>query len=308
MRTLIFGFLIFLCWVFVCRWYYVCKIRNQCGYETVVEQEEDVRAQTLNLMDNGKVILKGRDQFKFEPKSITPTLNSDNKDFIAEVAKYLADNPKKKLTITGNYLPSEVDPAASYGFFENLGLARADAIRQMLVKAGIPENRMKLDHNLLDEGATLDNPISFNCFGGGKVADGTNKGGTAEEEIPEEFDNSGQEFSFTNMSFSDANFDYDSDVFKPGPAFIAYADSVKTYLSNEKDKTLLLTGHTCDKGSDSYNKKLGKDRAVSVKKYFNRLGVKTKIGTASDGEDNPAYSNDTEKSRSKNRRVVVQIK
>lgn len=312
MRTLIIGFILFLCWASVCRWHYVCKVRNQCGYEQAVDNK-DIRAKTLNLVDNGKNIIEGYDEFRFDTSAVEPILNANNQEFIDKVAKYLKDNPGKKMLITGNYLESEVEMVdgkpKSYGFFENLGAARAAAIRKLLVKAGIPEDRMNIDYNLVKEGDELKNPISFTSSGESQLAnsDGKDnegdKGGT-----PDEFDAGGQSFTFTNMSFSDANFDYNSAVFKPGPAFKAYADSVRSYLIDEPDKTLLLTGHTCDKGSEAYNLDLGKKRANSVRTYFKNLEVKTVIDTTSDGESNPAYSNATEASRAKNRRVVVQIK
>ena len=309
MRTLILGFLIFLCWLFFCRWYYVCKIRNQCGQQT--EQVEDLREKSLNLVDNGKNILQGYDQFRFDANSFNPALNTNNEEFISKIAEYLKANPEKQMTITGYYLPSEVDSTGqtTYGnlYVENIGLARAKTIRNLLIKAGIDEERMKLDHTLLAEGTSLGKPLSFNCFGGKQVAEieGSEKN---PDEIPEEYEVTGQDFSFTNMSFSDANFKYDSDIFKPGPAFKSYADSVKTYLVVEEDKALHLIGHTCDLGSGGYNQKLGLRRAKSVQKYFKNLGVKSKITTHSDGEEKPAYKNDSEWARAKNRRVVVQIK
>lgn len=315
MRTLIVGFLIFLCWLFFCRWYYVCQIRNQCGYQTE-QVEEDLRAKTLNLVDNGKNVLEGYDQFRFDTNAFNPSLNANNEDFIHAVAAYLKENPGKQMNITGYYLPSEVDSTkqTKYGkyFVENIGLARAAATRQLLVDAGIDEGRMKLNHSLLKKGDMNSSPISFSCYGDSKLADGGNGEGEGDgkggEGTPDEYDTGGQDFSFTNMSFSDANFKYDSDIFEPGTAFKSYADSVKTYLTIETDKSLRLVGHTCDLGSESYNKELGLRRAKSVKKYFEGLGVKTSISTVSEGEDKPAYKDKSQFSRSKNRRVVVQIK
>ncbi len=301
MRTLILGFLIFLLWAFGCRYWYVCKIKNHCGEKTEIVQ--DLRAKTLTLVDKGKTILKDYDHFRFDANSAVPILNDSNKGFIAKVKEYLDANPGKKLTITGNYLESEKD--ISVGHLENLGLARADEIRKLLVAAGISEDRMLLDANLLTgAGTNLSEPISFGLLG-------DETAGT--EGNPDDYGNDGkaigaQAFSFTNMSFSDANFDFSSAVFKPGPAFIAYADSVKIYMTEHQDKSLTLTGHTCDIGSDDSNLKLGKARARSVRDYFKNLGVTAKIETASDGESNPAYSNKEEVTKAKNRRVVVQIK
>lgn len=318
MRTVILGFLVLLCWMLFCRWHYVCKVQNLCGYDKQQVEQVDLRDKSLNFVDDGKAILKGYDQFSFKEGSFQPNLNDNNKEFINGVADYLKKNPGKKVTITGNYLPSEVDTTGNtaYGMFENIGLARADAIRKMLVAAGVDEKRMNLDDNLLKEGSSLDKPLSFIGFGDAQLADGNDAEGDENEkgngkngeEAPEEYSNVGQEFSFTNMSFSDANFAYNSAKFEPGAAFRNYADSVKIYMTSNEGKALRLVGHTCDLGSDSYNKNLGQKRAESVRKYFKNLGVETKIATYSEGEKKPAYKNDSNWARSKNRRVVVQIK
>ncbi len=302
MRTLILGFLVFLLWAIGCRYWYVCKIKNHCGQK--IEVVEDVRAKTLRLVDQDDVILKDYEQFRFDANSAVPILNGNNRSFIDKVAAFLKANPERKLTISGNYLPGEKD--ITIGIWENLGLARADEARKLLVKAGIPEGRILLDSNLLGEGSNLEVPISFGLVAR-TLANDENASGT-----PDEYDNNGtvgaQAFSFTNMSFSDANFEFNSAVFKPGPAFIAYADSVKIYMSENEDQYLYLTGHTCDIGSDDANIRLGKARARSVRDYFKNLGVESKIETDTKGESQPAYSNDTEATKSKNRRVVVQIK
>ncbi len=315
MRTLIIGFLVFLLWLGFCRWYYVCKIKDHCENGTVqVDEPQDVRAKTLSLIDNGKPVLEGYDQFRFDgDNSLNPVLNENNEEFIAKVAAFLKNNPDKKLTITGQFLQSEKDVQA--GMFENLGLARANAVRDLLAKAGIPVDRINLDYNMIGgDDADLSAPVAFLSTGPDAAADGNANNGDNNEDggdTPEEYSDEaavGQAFNFYNMSFSDANFAYNSDKFNPGSAFQTYADSVTTFMSLNPDKSLTLTGHTCDLGSDSYNMKLGKKRAESVKKYFRNKGVEASINTDSDGETNPAYPNTNDGNRSKNRRVNVQIK
>lgn len=314
MRTLLIGGLIFLAWLLFCRWHYVCQIHNLCSDKTV-QVQDDGRAKTLDFLDNGKTILEGYDQFDFASGTANPNLNANNRDYLAEVAKHLKAHPDRNITIMGNYLESERQldedgKEKAYGFFENLGVARADAIRKLLVEAGIPEERIRLDYNLVkDAEGTAFQPISVKGYASG-LADGGNSqtDGNDTDKKPEDYGNEGQQFSFTNMSFSDANFAYNSAKFNPGNAFVSYADSVVTYLTQEKEKSLVLVGHTCDKGSDDYNLQLGKKRAESVKQYFQNKGVKASITTKSDGESKPAYPNTSEASRSKNRRVVVQIK
>ncbi len=294
------------------RWYYACEVcneRNYCGRALVQPVDEDIRASTLNLMDNGKIALKGYQEFKVDSAVALPILNENNNDFLAAVAEFMKKNPQKKLIITGQLKNSEKDISA--GMFENLGVARANEIRKKLVaEYGLSEDRINLDYEFIADDASLETPLRFSATGpDGELADNNaNDGGNDGEGTPDEFESEGQAFTFTNMTFSDANFDYDSDVFKPGSAFINYADSVKTYLSTNDGKSLTLTGHTCDLGADKYNLDLGRRRAKSVKKYFQNLGVTATINTDSKGETQPAYRNTSDANRSKNRRVNIQIK
>jgi outer membrane protein OmpA-like peptidoglycan-associated protein len=70
-----------------------------------------------------------------------------------------------------------------------------------------------------------------------------------------------------------------------------------------------LAGHTCSLGTEAYNQGLSERRSKSVYDYLVANGIAaerlTMIGY---GETKPAFSNDTEESRSKNRRVELIIK
>jgi outer membrane protein OmpA-like peptidoglycan-associated protein len=105
------------------------------------------------------------------------------------------------------------------------------------------------------------------------------------------------------MTFSDANFEFNSDVFKPGDAFQIWADSVQTYFNIYPDKSLKIIGHTDYYGSNQYNQGLGARRAVAAKAYFEKKGLKASIVTSSNGEKTPIANNATEIGRQKNRRV-----
>ncbi|PST84359.1 hypothetical protein C7T94_06505 [Pedobacter yulinensis] len=72
----------------------------------------------------------------------------------------------------------------------------------------------------------------------------------------------------------------------------------------EKNFSLKLAGHTDNKGSDSYNLKLSKDRAESVKAYLVSQGANaSRVEATGYGESQPIASNGTESGRQKNRRV-----
>ncbi|MCB0546049.1 MAG: OmpA family protein [Phaeodactylibacter sp.] len=283
----LFIFLLFCVYALVARWYFVCQIRGLCGEQ---QQVEDIRLKSLQLTEGDSVILKGYDQFAFDSASYQPRLNSNNETFLDTVAAVLKARPDRNMTITAFYRDSEKD--IKPGFFENIGLARADQVRKLLMKRGVEQNRISLDHGL-SEDAELKEPLLFALY------DPNN--------IPSDFEK--VVFTFKNMTFSDANFEYNSDVFKPGEPFKLYADSVKTYLGLNKDALLRIVGHTDSIGSVDYNLDLGMRRAQSARDYFRGLGVESKISVESMGEERPVAPNsntdgsDNPEGRQKNRRV-----
>jgi len=82
------------------------------------------------------------------------------------------------------------------------------------------------------------------------------------------------------------------------------AETLKKY----EDTNILIEGHTDNKGSVSYNKKLSQERADSVSKYLASLGVKnSRIDEVGYGENQPVADNTTDEGRRLNRRVEVAV-
>lgn len=277
--------LLFLVFVVFARWWYVCEFRGLCDGEEIVP----TRAMTLQLMDDGKPIFpESFEQFEFDTTRIGPNMTDSNEAFLDKVAEYLKANPDKNLSITGYYRPSEA--VISSGFFENLGVARADRIRSFLVRRGIDEERITLDYKE-SETEDLSEPLAFSTY----------------LPRPDEFEKTA--FTFTNMTYSDANFEYNSAKFQPGEQLKLYADSVKTFLELNPGKLLRIVGHTDSIGSDAYNDTLGMQRAREAKTYFENLGVVTEIEVGTEGKRRPIEPNstaageDNPEGRQKNRRV-----
>lgn len=289
MRGLIIGFLFLLAFAIPARWYFVCQLRHHCGDEPAVAAP--TRPMTLSLHDGDKAILQGYEQFGFASNAFQPDLSANNQAFLAKVAEYLKANPDKKITITGRFLPSE--SIAKSGIFENIGIARAAAVEQLLVKLGVSEKRFSIDYQKVI-GTTLEEPISFNLF--------TPK--------PDDYDR--PVYSFQDNTFSDANFAFGSDEFKPGEQCILYADSVKTFLDANPTMMLTITGHTDSIGTETNNLHLGLRRAKNATAYFRELGVKSEIISTTKGEEQPVAPNteagkDNPEGRQKNRRVNFKI-
>lgn len=279
-------FLIFILLAIVLRWFFVCELLHQCAEEAPVVVEVP-RANTLELTQADSVLLSDYDEFAFDRMSYQPTLNKNNELFLDTLASLLQADTTLGLTITGFYLEQEGD--AMPGFFDNLGMARADAVRSLLIDRGLSTTEISIDHGISID-TNLVQPLAFELY---------------ETALPAEFEKMVN--TFENINFFDSNFEVNSAVFKPGQAFVAYADSVLTYLSTRKDKRLVITGHTDSDASDAYNYKLGLARSESAKAYFLQKGIAAEIVTNSRGETKPVAPNDTPENKQKNRRVNVVI-
>ena len=81
-------------------------------------------------------------------------------------------------------------------------------------------------------------------------------------------------------------------------------DAVVDILKKNPNIKLEVQGHTDNKGSPAYNKKLSQDRADSVKKYLTTHGVDAgRLVAKGYGMETPLVPNDSDRNRAINRRV-----
>ena len=98
-------------------------------------------------------------------------------------------------------------------------------------------------------------------------------------------------------------FDFDQSVVKPEarPALEAHARNLV-----ENGGTVVLEGHSDERGTREYNLALGERRAESIARYLSVLGVSSQqIEAVSYGEERPASLGHDESSWSLNRRVEL---
>jgi len=277
MRALIIGGLAFLALLLFARWDYVCQIKGLCG--------DDIETPVVKPnVEEGTIDLKDKEKFKYSEKDVLPTLNTENKNRIASIVRQMKSDDDINLVIRGAFTDSEKE--VKPGFFENLGIARADAVRKLITDEGVNEDRISLDF-LLAENA-LSDPIRFEL---------------TRKEIE------AAQYTFSNMSFSDITFDSESAVFRNPPRqFRLYADSLKTFLIENPGSSLVVTGHTDDQGEEELNYRLGIRRGNSVRYYLQTsTGIKSQIDVTSKGELAPVATNETPEGRRKNRRVQITI-
>ena len=85
-------------------------------------------------------------------------------------------------------------------------------------------------------------------------------------------------------------------------------EDVASYLKSHPKVTATLEGHTDNVGTEAYNLRLSKRRAVSVQKALIQRGIDaSRLSVRAYGESRPAVSNATPEGRAKNRRVEVVI-
>ena len=105
--------------------------------------------------------------------------------------------------------------------------------------------------------------------------------------------------------FANDNVYFDFDKFNVKPQYTANINKVADYLKAHPTDSLLVEGHTDDRGTEEYNLALGERRALSVRDRLVSAGVSgDRITTISYGKEKPAVIGNTEEAHAKNRRGV----
>jgi peptidoglycan-associated lipoprotein len=98
-------------------------------------------------------------------------------------------------------------------------------------------------------------------------------------------------------------FAFDSDTIRP--EFQSVLEAHARFLSANSGASVMLQGHTDERGTREYNLALGERRANAVKRYLNVQGVSpSQLEVVSYGEERPAARGHTEEAHAQNRRVI----
>jgi len=247
----------------------------------VASGDSYIRGADLRLINfDNKSLIGDHEQFEFAKGTKKPkNFSAANSKFLDQTATYLKANPNTNIKLTGKYLRNERNTSIQ----DNMGVARAASIRDLLKKRGIGKKRVELGSQVVNAMPTNE-PISFNILKGA-----VKEGRTV----------------FENMDFY---FPTNSDQFTPSQQLINWANQAKKYFAENPGKTLFVTGHTDSDGTPIYNKDLGLRRARAVRTYLVNEGIKAKINIDSKGATEPVASNATAAGKKQNRRVNAKIK
>lgn len=280
-----------------------------CGGEksknTVVETKRDVIPKIKDASKNAFIIkdvngdfnLEMNDNFNFKTSnfSILDPVSTNVESGVLKLKDFLLANPQKTVDLTGFYKSDEANNSA----YPNLGIARANSVKNYLVLHGVPSKQIdtygKLNDAINpDANNTLYGPIKFNVL------------------TTDASDTSAMDALKTACDAVRAN----PLVlhFKTGQASVNLTAEQREKLNNIShcvDKLgvkMQVIGHTDSVGNANNNVVLGQQRANFAKDYLIRNGIlESNIETSSKGPHVPIADNATEAGRAENRRTVITI-
>ncbi len=269
--------ILFLIWGSGSTYWYVCKIKGFC-------QTSEVSA-TANR--NNKAQQKPEVKIKhgliyFLKNKAHPVIN-DTLEWQAEV-KSLKDLQAegKKLHINAPYFSTENNATD----FDNLGLARAEALKNLL------------------SGSIVDSLIITK----GKLAE--DSAGNAPDFI--EYNKNWIKWQVDNDFVKELDqktliyFPYNSTKEIRNKAILSYMNNVADDMKKHPELMILIVGHTDNTGSEASNQLLGLKRANRIKNWLVAKGINAKrIQVKSEGEKQPIADNATPEGRQQNRRVEI---
>lgn len=266
---------------------------NSTNEEVKTPVEPEATSYPFSLKGNG-FEFSNNDNFNFkssEFKYQEPLSENVNKGVTA-LQQYLDKDATNAVTITGYYTGTEENNSA----YPNLGIARANAIKNYVVASGVPSSKLNIAGQLIDSMVPKDN-IYY--------------GPVAYEPIIAEDNTAQMDALYLKIKANPLVLH-----FKTGEAAINLTTEqrqkiadISTYLDKVEGAMCTVVGHTDNTGIRTNNINLGLNRANFAKQYLIGNGISSaKINTSSKGPDEPIATNDTEEGKAQNRRTVVTLK
>jgi OOP family OmpA-OmpF porin len=252
----------FIIYVILCWKYYVCNIKNLCPESETPE------------------VAQSRYPIQFYKNSDSYVLG----DFDQYADSLIGASKSNNIDLVGYYTPEEVNSSS----FENLGIARAQLLKELLINRGLDSNRVQvfgLVQNIIFQDSLAlahSTDISANLDLSVKDVQLVSHHGMTEIYFP-----SNSEEEITND---------------------ALTKFLSSLVSSAKDSKVSLIGHTDNVGSEEANKALSLKRTYSVRNQLIKLGMPTtNILCEGRGSSSPKVNNSTAENRALNRRVEVKV-
>lgn len=276
-----------------------CFPSSDAEAETNIVAEPEVIPATRNAFTisdpNGDFNIKINDNFNFKTSnfSILEPISTGVTSEVAKLKDYLFANPLKDIDIIGYYRSDETNNSA----YPNLGLARANAVKNYLISQEVPSRQIDTHGQLNDDinpddTSTLFGPLQFGIV-------------TFEEGATDEALEAACKAIRENPLVLH---------FKTGEAQINLTAEQRQKIADISrcvDKLgvkVQVVGHTDNTGDAANNMTLGQGRADFGKSYLVRNGIlSSNIEATSKGQTEPIADNNTDEGKAENRRTVITI-
>ncbi|WP_298492983.1 OmpA family protein [uncultured Algibacter sp.] len=275
-----------------------CKNKQNETESVVTPEIKDATRNAFMIKDaNGDFSIEMSDNFNFKTSnfSILDPVSGNVENGVLKLKDYLLANPTKTVDITGFYKSDETNNSA----YPNLGIARANSVKNYLVLHGVSSRQIdtygKLNDSINpDESNILFGPVEFGVL------------------TTDESDTSTIEALKTACDAIRANPLILH--FQTGQASINLTSEQRQKIADIShcvDKLgviIQVVGHTDNTGDATNNIVLGQQRADFAKGYLVKNGIlESNIETSSEGPNVPIADNATEAGRAENRRTVITI-
>ena len=284
--------LVLLLWLISGAWWHSCSRCSDCYAAADTANSPSTAAKPMltisdqTAADAPTPVAQSSQSLRFIQSNDTPIVGEETQNALQKLVAYLNANPKKSVDVNGYYQANEANAST----FENLGLARANQLKQKLVEMGASSNQLTpkgiLKNELINQNDTL--------FGAATLVFVAPMPTPVEGLIAKPF----------NVYFDNNTADIDqTDALK------AYLDQLKTYADKHPNANITITGFTDHVGSPKANLMLSENRATFVKNFMAKKGFDAqRLQIDYKGMENPIASNETTEGRAKNRRVEITIK
>lgn len=252
----------FIIFTILCWRDYVCDIKNLCPE---AGEEDIVHAHPIQFYKNSDNYLLGN--FDIYSDSIVRLGQSQN------------------IEIVGYYHKDEINTTE----YENLGLARAHSLKELLINRGLDSNKISVFSTSQD----LDFKDSLDIA--------TTVVGATQIDM-----NSDQVQLVTHHGITEVYFPSNSDEEIESELLDSF---LKELVQNSKDKKMRLQGHTDNIGDEESNKSLSLKRTYTIRDRLLELGMsEANIECIGKGSSAPKVNNSTPDNRALNRRVEITIR
>lgn len=244
---------------------------------------------------DGDFNIKINDNFNFKTSnfSILEPISTGVTSEVIRLKNYLLANPLKDIDITGYYRSDETNNSA----YPNLGLARANVVKNYLISQGVPSRQIDTHGQLNDD----INPDDANTlFGPLKFGIVTFEEGAIDEALEAACEAIRKNPLVLHFNTGEAQINLTAEQRQKIADMSRCVDKLGVKVQ--------IVGHTDNTGDAANNMTLGQGRADFGKSYLVRNGIlSSNIEATSKGQTEPIADNNTEEGRKENRRTVITI-